>query len=600
MNKHRSLYNIISDSRVNDDTIINFLNVTTVKKYKQDSFGNTLLMSSIFEKRQKLALHMIDHFSEFCYPEIKNNFDNTALLCAMMSDNTKIIKKLVIKFGLRCEPNSASDDCDPLFFWSCKNNKIKIANLCLLYFSGNIDWNYEDSSKRMVLYYIIQNGHINLINRLKSKNDFAEIVKSNLQSYLLQENIDGFIKTVRSVDFFDFNLDIIHTIYITLKNEDELKKFSQTVCQYIIETKNMTYMKNIIQKLGSYSVEILDFANEFSMREQIIDLYDPKIHVFEDLEFIVNQTYHALDCENIELIVHKMFAKGINLNKMILKNYVVDMFYTYNNKALIDYYFESCDVLYFKNYFEDFENVREFENIEVLTDKVIKYKGIINQNEQIKYILFENIKNMCSDQNIDHIYIICENFPDFINTEDVLFLKKINNENFMKKLSNIYTHLTDKFMLELAFELKFNELALLIFKKCGIDSELIGLYLDDVLKLNNNNELISFILSHNDKMNLDATVIKCIENIKKNFNLRIYKLLNDLGVYREELYEILEHNLKKTHNDYCIICCNDNSQTHILFDCYHVLNIDHECIKKLKKCPICRADIFNYMQVYLV
>lgn len=611
---NKSLFNIIQDSRYNDNTIIDFLSVSALKN-KFDNFGNTILMTSIYSNREKLSLHLINNFSDYCYPESINKFGNTALICALISyenkkNNINIIKALINVFGLRCKPNNYSEDCDSIFFWSCKKNVEEVANLYLENFGKYIDWNYTDKDGKNINYYIIKNGLINILDKLNSKLLIENIIKTNIETFISAETFEGFLKIYCNLKFFNYNANIVNTIFCADLDLDNKKLFCKTVCEYIVANSDFKFFANIVHIIDKKGLKIfLHYSQIPDIIYKIIDLFVPVVHNYEDLKHIVKIIcFNKLHIDEIHKIVGLMFEKNINLSKKIFKHYLICPFYKFNNKLLVDYFFESNNKILLEKLFENIQNTdcckihnyNHDDYLEIVIEKTIKYKQLINDDNTIKKISFDKVKaSIISKNKYELVSNIYNEFSDFLNNGDIQFIINTDDEDLISKFYKQV--LVDKFNSELfitAYSKKLYKVIDVMLENAVLDQDFISNNLK--LFLRNLHQGILLKIFNKLEINLQNQIFNtCLDYLNKEFNIKLYKILDNYPQNKNNLYSILEKNIDKHENKYCNICFSDNDKQYILFECNHVLNIDLQCIKKLKHCPICRKEIFNYLQVYV-
>lgn len=605
----KSPFSLISDKRYKDQSIIDFLNVTTLKKYKVDSFGNTILMSSIFENRNNLAQHLIENYPDYCFPETINNFGNTALICAQLSKNIQIIESLIQKFNVKCLPNLSSEECDSLFIWSCKFNLESIIELCLTHLNNHIDWDYKDKKGLNALHYIIKNGLVSILYKNNNIfNSFEQIFKSDLNKLLTHDLYNGFMQIYEESNLFNRDINLLSKIYNYAKtNEDTFSVFSNKVCGFVLKNFDFEFLKKVTMRIDESDVyNLLDSCNIFEFRLKLLEGFDKKKHNLDELEFIINQYFlcgFAGDDEELFKIICVLFEKNINFVKKILENYCVNPFFKYHSKSIIDYFLESNDMYFIDELFNIYDNDTPDSKLETfsenLVNKVCENKDILNSNNVIKYYLLNGIRDRTINGKSYLISKIINTYPDYLNFLDIKTLVPTNDESIIIDYLNNKNILFNEELFIISCNKKFMQVLEYLTKNVDVNKEFVEKYIRHITN-NSLYKLLIDILNRSPNEIQDNILQICQENLRQQFNINLYKILDNYTKDKNVLYNIIESCVDFSNKKYCSICCENNDKYYLLFDCYHALNVDQKCIEKLKKCPICRKNVFNYMKIYVV
>ena len=497
-------------------------------------------MISLFEKRTYLSKHIINNYGNYCFPETINHFGNTALTIAIQSNNLGIADLLIDKFGLKCDPSEILLSMD----------------------HNNNDWKSDSYTNN-----ILENN---------------EIVNYFLRNNILQNNI--------------YNL-LEKNNYINHKNS----KLSDCICKYIIESGNLELFRKILTKLDIKSVKyfINSCSFETKIKTKILKIYNPDIHKSDDLEFIIKRillsSYQKTEEQVAETtkMLHIILEKKINLVDFIASNYAIDIFYSYKNKAIIDYYLESSNNNYLGYIFY---NSKDKNFLNKLMNKLIQRKTLLNEYRNKRDIIFTKlISNVDFIKYMDDLLI---NFPDYLTINDYKLLEKINDRKIFQNLSKNYDHEKDSEFLSITITKGFNDVNMSLISKIDVNEKFVTKYLNDILN-SKNYEILKFVINKADEKSVKYITMGCYHRLKIKYDINLLKILNDFN--KESIYEFIKDILKsQCENRYCEICYNDNDKTYLLSKCHHVLNIDENCLSKLRQCPICRKKKSRYTQVYIV
>ena len=312
-------------------------------------------------------------------------------------------------------------------------------------------------------------------------------IKAN-QKYLLKKNVKIFLdnKSQASIKLSSYDGNLI---YIINKTDNSFENFGENL---ILESDKDTFIYLFYKKNKDSELSITIFKRDYPIN---------KILFFENVEGDIYYDY----------TFDKYYQSTINLNKIIINDNNIRIYYPYNNKKLLDleYYIYSNK----KGEFYTLDNLNYGYNLLKINDKYISQ--IIFNNNETKF-------------NFYYQYLTCGNSTDF-NQELYIFY----NNNYKRKLE--YTE------GEIILESMGNEIYFLynIQKESFFNFYFTSEFFDNDYKNNNpdfyiyfgtRNEIIIEILPIYYYKELDYYFIYIIKTNEQN---EILNLLNNIWYVKE-------------------------------------------------------------------
>lgn len=488
---------------------------------------------------------------------------------------------------------------------------------------------------------------INFANNVSDKNEqfiinyLCDEVKKLASSSIVDT------KSILVCDIFKsyFSLQLFDVFY---KNEFHVFQLANNVCNFILDNIDDTKISIINLIIGKYPhnyhqiFDIYSFTNPITFFNAVLFTKYKKLdenllikllndNIFTNKDNCINCILLAIEM-NFNKLVRQIIQNpkclptidkcsfGIILCCVDNGKYdIIELLIDMDNKHNCD-----CvrDELFF--FMEDNFDVGvlslliKYDKYRIDAIKSTKDYLICSQdNNALKIILNnENVKNtFCSVTSFDFTKPTpeysenCNSFEMEMCTiqNEKSILKILQHDNDILQAHATYKNKDGDTLLSLACQNKMVDLIdYLIIQKFDVRSaNNYNVAPLDIIVVNELYQSLTTIL--NVSNNCINIINKLIDYLQVKFDYGIYKVLvtanidQNTKVQLSKLLDIHIHKLGLAFDEkmVCMICCNKNSQRYVLFDCMHVLNIDADCLAKIKNCPICRQKIFNYLRVYL-
>ena len=439
-----------------------------------------------------------------------------------------------------------------------------------LLFENNIDYllyyhhseNKEDFVYNVDLY--IKKHNIDIIflkvfyNEFACKNDIDIIKKidSNMNDYIISNN--SFSKK-----FPDFNLIIYKKFNkdIILNNDIKYKSYWYYNHKNI---NNIIYSINtIINKYHDFNSDLfknLYIENNNNIDEQLLDnlLLNNGNVIYSYDTFLKN-----IDDFNFDFFKkHNNYCKNMNKDEIIsfyTKN-ISKISYIYSIKFFSIKYplFNIQDFIFFNNKYQD-DNNNIFNNFNTLKDKecqIISVKDFYNKYKNFNINIYKsllNIKyNIYFKNDDEYIYDWYSNnkdkyYDDYLNDFYNLYHDfDINIYKYFNKISN-----NNNINIFFDFENKISNNENIIYSKSSFYKKFSNFNKDTYISYNNLNKYTEdelIIHFHNIGLKENLIYNESYNDIKINFNIKIYKNLNkDIEKLNEK--ELIVHYLKNASKE---------------------------------------------------
>lgn len=494
------------------------------------------------------------------------------------------------------------------------------------------------------------NDNINSINS-NDINDFNSINSDDINDDINSINSDSIKKSdcIKETIFLDGNrknkindnikpiIDDINDDIDSINNDENIINEQMKILYDTINTitnikiKKKNKENTIIQKINELEKKI-----EILLKKNIMDENNFKIISFEKLDKQIsilendkikfkekedriiklteenkkyNETNNAMDKELNKLTTEK--EELIKKNKKII-------FLNDHNKNLIDTYTEN--ILINKKYLIELDDkISEFEsdNLELnkknnILSSLIKENDKLKEKEKMMENLINENKRMeeidikLNELTIENIKLNEKENELTCLLEDNRKLKKNDFDLFEIKLSFKNSKISLNLFLDKTMIYNVNDL--LNYIKNKYDEEFVSkcIFVNDIewllIKLfKRNDELFNYVKHDSyiicDKINNDHANITIL-----NLNIKLLKKIkndhrNEVNMLNSKYIKLLENS---NHDPIICIVCSQELRNCIIIPCNHVC-ICKKCYNNnnLKKCPICRIDIFEIQDIYI-
>ena len=390
---------------------------------------------------------------------------------------------------------------------------------------------------------------INIYN--ETFNNFYKLYeKTNIPEEEIKKNENDYIKNYYDLkEVINFIIQISNSISMFLINQD----LNMFLLKLATQNKNLIE-KNILLKAVN---QIFNFYNNYNNLTDDNEKYDK----FKNHKIIFIDKYNNIDPNN-------SYYKEINLNLLnFIKKYENEFSFEELNEFIkendntpflfpkikileLNKVYKECLYIFLNNLDKLGGHIKLFEWINSLFTKITEKINDENENneefkEDLKKIQ-DSILDCLSDLlkiSSDDVLKLIDNW--FENDKKINIIKKLDSE------PKLQLYLIEKILKQI--NENNNEKDIINSKNKSIINELILLYIDLLIKLNKQNEILNLLKKNISNFNIDEVKSKCISNDIIDAAVYLYELEGN----NIEALNIVKNYLNKI---YSLIISNQNNQ----------------------------------------
>lgn len=437
-----------------------------------------------------------------------------------------------------------------------------------------------------------------------NKNDNIKMIIDEINDDIDNVNNDN--------NIMEEQMKILHK---TIKNINEInmkKKDNENIIMNKIselERKiEIIFKKNIIDEnnFKIISFESLDNQIDILKKDQVkLKEKEDKISILKnDNERInyVDEELKTLMIKNDDLLKKITQIDSVHKNNKDLKN-------AYIEKAIHN---EKC-IMEMNNQISKLEDDnlkvnelnRKLDNLVNENNKLKEKEKIIEQlsNENKKIYNMDILINKLKEENVQ--------LEEKESELDYLFehnrkLKKTDFDLFEVKLAFKNSKITLNLFIDKTMIYNINDFLNYIKNKFDEEFSDRGIFVNDIewvlLKLFKRNDMLFNYIKHESYIVYDKIDNECVNITILNFNVKLLRKIktdhqNEINIMNDKYVKLLENN---NHDPLICMTCYQQLRNCIIIPCNHVC-ICMKCYKhnNIKKCPVCRIDIFDVQTIYI-